>query len=309
MEIEQELASVTPQGETLLAIGVFDGVHAGHRHLLKQLQKRAAEKHLLSGVLTFNPHPQSVLHPDDQLPWLSSLEDRVTTLQQLGVNIVAVLTFTPELAQLTAQDFMSLLKKYLKMRGIMVGPDFALGRGGEGNISLLRTLGNQMEFSVEVIPPYTINGELVSSTLIRQALIQGDMKRVEQLMGHHFYVRGKVITSDKRGRALGFPTANLESKPQQALPNNGIYATITHVDGKQFPSATNIGTRPTFGEGRKMVENHLLNYKGNLYSKEIRIEFVQKLRDEKRFASSEELKTQIEEDVRRVKALLAEDST
>jgi riboflavin kinase / FMN adenylyltransferase len=308
MEIEQELASVTPQGETLLAIGVFDGVHAGHRYLLKQLQKRAAEKHLLSGVLTFNPHPQSVLHPDDQLPWLSNLEDRVTTLQQLGVNIVAVLTFTPELAQLTAQDFMSLLKKYLKMRGIMVGPDFALGRGGKGNISLLRTLGNQMEFSVEVIPPYTINGELVSSTLIRQALIQGDMKRVEKLMGHHFYLRGKVITSDKRGRALGFPTANLESKPQQALPNNGIYATITHVDGKQFPSATNIGTRPTFGEGRKMVENHLLNYKGNLYSKEIRVEFVQKLRDEKRFASSEELKTQIEKDVRKVQALLAKDA-
>jgi riboflavin kinase/FMN adenylyltransferase len=308
MEIEQELASVTPQGETLLAIGVFDGVHAGHRYLLKQLQKRAAEKHLLSGVLTFNPHPQSVLHPDDQLPWLSNLEDRVTTLQQLGVNIVAVLTFTPELAQLTAQDFMSLLKKYLKMRGIMVGPDFALGRGGEGNISLLRTLGNQMEFSVEVIPPYTINGELVSSTLIRQALIQGDMKRVEKLMGHHFYLRGKVITSDKRGRALGFPTANLESKPQQALPNNGIYATITHVDGKQFPSATNIGTRPTFGEGRKMVENHLLNYKGDLYSKEIRVEFVQKLRDEKRFASSEELKTQIEKDVRKVQALLAKDA-
>lgn len=308
MEIEQELASVTPQGETLLAIGVFDGVHAGHRYLLKQLQRRAAEKHLLSGVLTFNPHPQSVLHPDDQLPWLSNLEDRVTTLQQLGVNIVAVLTFTPELAQLTAQDFMSLLKKYLKMRGIMAGPDFALGRGGEGNISLLRTLGNQMEFSVEVIPPYTINGELVSSTLIRQALIQGDMKRVEKLMGHHFYLRGKVITSDKRGRALGFPTANLESKPQQALPNNGIYATITHVDGKQFPSATNIGTRPTFGEGRKMVENHLLNYKGNLYSKEIRVEFVQKLRDEKRFASSEELKTQIEKDVRKVQALLAKDA-
>jgi riboflavin kinase/FMN adenylyltransferase len=308
MEIEQELASVTPQGETLLAIGVFDGVHAGHRYLLKQLQKRAAEKHLLSGVLTFNPHPQSVLHPDDQLPWLSNLEDRVTTLQQLGVNIVAVLTFTPELAQLTAQDFMSLLKKYLKMRGIMVGPDFALGRGGEGNISLLRTLGNQMEFSVEVIPPYTINGELVSSTLIRQALIQGDMKRVEKLMGHHFYLRGKVITSDKRGGALGFPTANLESKPQQALPNNGIYATITHVDGKQFPSATNIGTRPTFGAGRKMVENHLLNYKGNLYSKEIRVEFVQKLRDEKRFASSEELKTQIEKDVRKVQALLAKDA-
>jgi riboflavin kinase/FMN adenylyltransferase len=308
MEIEQELASITPQGETLLTIGMFDGVHAGHRYLLKQLQQQATERNLLSAVVTFNPHPQSVLHPGDQLPWLSNLEDRVTTFQQLGVDIVAVLTFTPDLAQLSARDFMSLLKKYLKMRGIIVGPDFALGRGREGNISSLRTLGDEMEFTVQVIPPYTINGEVVSSTLIRQALVQGKMKRVEKLMGHHFYLKGKVITSDKRGRVLGFPTANLDVKPQQALPNNGTYVTITQVDGKQFPSATNIGTRPTFGDGQKTVETHLLNYKGNLYGKEIRVAFVQRLRDEKRFASSEELKTQIEEDVRRVKALLAKDS-
>jgi riboflavin kinase/FMN adenylyltransferase len=308
MEIEQELANITPQGETLLTIGVFDGVHAGHRYLLKQLQQRAAEKNLLSGVVTFNPHPQSVLHPHDQLGWLSSLNDRVTTFQQLGLNIVAVLTFTPKLAQLGARDFMSLLKKYLRMRGIMVGPDFALGRGGEGNINLLRTLGDEMKFSVEVISPYTVNGEIVSSTLIRQALTQGDMKRVEELMGHHFYLTGKVVNSDKRGRVLGFPTANLDIKPQQALPDNGIYATIARVDGKQFLSATNIGTRPTFGKGKRMLETHLLDYEGNLYGKEIRVEFVQKLRDEQRFLSSEELKTQIEKDVRTVKALLAKDS-
>jgi riboflavin kinase/FMN adenylyltransferase len=203
---------------------------------------------------------------------------------------------------------MALLKKHLKMQGIMVGPDFALGRGGEGNITLLRTLGHEMKFSVEVIPPYTINDEVVSSTLIRQALIQGDVRRVERLMGRYFYLRGKVITSDKRGRVLGFPTANLDIKPQQALPDNGIYATITQVDGKQFPSATNIGIRPTFGEGGKMVETHLLNYKGDLYGKEITVEFVQKLRDEQRFASSEELKIQIEKDVRKVEALLAKNS-
>jgi riboflavin kinase / FMN adenylyltransferase len=307
MEIEQELASITPQGETLLTIGVFDGVHAGHRYLLEKLQQRAVEKNLLSGVVTFNPHPQSVLHPHNQLPWLSNLEDRVRAFQELGVNIVAVLTFTSRVAQLSAWEFMSLLKKHLRMQGIMVGPDFALGRGGEGNITLLRTLGHEMRFSLEVIPPYTINGEVVSSTLIRQALIQGDVRRVERLIGHYFYLRGKVITSDKRGRVLGFPTANLDIKPQQALPGNGIYATITQVDGKQFPSATNVGTRPTFGEGKKIVETHLLNYKGDLYGKEIRVEFVQKLRDEQRFPSSEELKIQINKDIRKVEALLAKD--
>jgi riboflavin kinase/FMN adenylyltransferase len=307
MEIEQELANVVPQGESLLTIGVFDGVHAGHRYLLKKLGQRATEKDLLSGVVTFKPHPQSVLHPHEQLPWLSNLEDRVRAFQELGINIIAVLTFTPKVAQLRAHDFMYLLKKYLKMRGIMGGPDFALGRGQEGNINLLRALGHEMKFSVEVVPPFTIDGEIVSSTLIRQALIQGDMRRIEKLMGHYFYLRGKVITSDKRGRALGFPTANLDIEPQQALPGNGIYATITQVDDKRFPSATNVGTRPTFGEGKKMVETHLLNYKGDLYSKEIRVEFVQKVRDEQRFPSPEELKIQMEKDVQEVEAILAKE--
>ena len=309
MEIEQELANIAPQGETILTIGVFDGVHAGHRYLLKKMQQRAAEKSLLSGVVTFSPHPQSVLHPNKQLPCLSNLEDRVTAFRELGINIVAVLTFTPKVARLSAHDFVSLVKKQLRMRSIIVGPDFALGRSREGNINLLRALGHEMKFSVEVIPPYTINGQVVSSTLIRQALIQGNMRKVDRLIGHYFYLRGKVITSDKRGRTLGFPTANLDipTTSAQALPGNGIYATIAQVDGKQFPSATNIGIRPTFGEGERMVETHLLNYQGDLYDKEIRVEFVQKLRDEQRFSLSEELKTQIEKDVQEVKAILAKD--
>jgi riboflavin kinase/FMN adenylyltransferase len=307
MDIEQELVNMTPQGETLLAIGVFDGVHAGHRYLLERLQERAAEKDLVGGVVTFDPHPQSVLYPHNQLPWLMKLEDRVKAFQRLGVSAVVVLTFTPEVAQLEARDFLLLLKKYLKMRGVMVGPDFALGRGGEGNIKLLRTLGDEMDFSVEAIQPYTINGEVVSSTLIRQALIQGDMGKVERLMGRHFYLRGRVITSDKRGRALGFPTANLDIEPQQALPGDGIYATIAQVGSKQFPSATNIGTRPTFAERKRTVETHLLDYEGDLYGKEIKVEFVERLRDEQRFLSSEDLRMQIQKDIRRVKALLAKD--
>jgi riboflavin kinase/FMN adenylyltransferase len=307
MEIEQELSGVTPQGKTLLAIGVFDGVHAGHRHLLTQLQQQAAEVNLLSGVVTFSPHPQSVLDPAGELPWLSDLDDRVTVLQQLGLDIVIVLTFTPKLAQLSAGDFMSLLKKYLKMQGIVVGPDFVLGRGGEGDISLLRTLGDEMGFTVDVVPPFTIEGEVVSSTLIRQALARGDMGRVEKLMGRRFYLRGKVITSDKRGRLLGFPTANLDMKPQQALPGNGIYATITQVNGEYLPSATNIGTRPTFGDGERMVETYMLNYKGDLYGKQITLQFVTKVRDEQRFPSADELIIQMKKDVQEVDAILTKD--
>jgi len=307
MKIERELASITPQRETFLTIGVFDGVHAGHRYLLERLRERAREKNLLTAVVTFNPHPQSVLYPHNQLPRLSDMQDRVKVLQDLGIDIVSVLTFTPEVARLSAREFISLVKKHLRMQGILVGSDFALGRDREGGPDLLRSLGREMGFSVGVIPPYTINGEVVSSTLIRQALAQGDMRKVKRLMGRYFHLGGKVIVSDKRGRVLGFPTANLEIKPLQALPGNGIYATITQVDGQRFPSATNIGVRPTFGEGRKLVETHLLNFEGDLYGKEIMIEFVQKLRDEQRFPSSQELKAQIEKDIQQAETIVAKE--
>jgi riboflavin kinase/FMN adenylyltransferase len=307
MEIEQQLTKVTPPRETLLTIGVFDGVHSGHRHLLRRLRERAGEENLLSAVVTFTPHPQSVLYPHEQLPWLSGLDDRVKAIQELGVDIVSVVTFTPELARLSAKEFISLVKKQLRMRGIMVGPDFALGRGREGSVELLRLLGREMGFSVEVVPAYRINGEVVSSTLIRQALAEGDMGKVKRLMGRYFCLGGKVVTSDKRGRVLGFPTANLDINPQQALPGNGVYGTITQVDGRQFSSATNIGVRPTFGGTRKTVETHLLDYRGDLYDKEIMVEFVQKLRDERHFSSPEELQAQIKRDIEQAKVILAEE--
>jgi len=306
MKVEQELANIVPQRETFLTIGVFDGVHAGHRYLLENLKRQAQEKNLLSGVVTFDPHPQSVLYPHNQLPWLLRVEDRTRSLQELGIDLVTVLSFTPELSQLSARDFISLLVKYLRMRGLIIGPDFVLGQGREGNANLLRSLGQEMRFSVETVAPFTIDGEIISSTLIRQALAQGNVLKVEKLMEHYFCLVGKVIPADKRGRTLGFPTANLDIKTQQALPGNGVYATITQVDGKQFASATNIGTRPTFGNGKKWVETHLLNYEGNLYGKEIRVEFVQKLRDERSFASSEELTSQIGKDVREAGAILSE---
>jgi riboflavin kinase/FMN adenylyltransferase len=190
------------------------------------------------------------------------------------------------------------------MHELMIGPDFALGRGREGDSTLLSALGQEMGFSVETILPFTIDGEVVSSTLIRQTLAQGDIAKVTKLMGRNFYLTGKVISTDKRGRSLGFPTANLNIKQEQALPGNGVYATIAYVDGRQFSSATNIGIRPTFGGGEKTVETHLINYVGDLYGKELKVEFVQKLRDEQRFASPEELKKQIEKDIQEAEAIL-----
>ncbi len=305
MGIEQELAMIATGRATLVSIGVFDGVHAGHRHLLERLRLRAEQEALTSAVVTFNPHPQSVMRPGDHLSWLSELDERVRLLRGLGIELVVVLTFTPEVARLSASEFMSLLRQHLKMRGIMVGPDFGLGRGREGDIRRLRELGREMGFSVESVPPYTIDGEVVSSTLIRQALAQGDTEKVKRLMGRYFHVAGRVISSDKRGRTLGFPTANLDIKPQQALPGDAVYATITQIDDGQFPSATSIGTRPTFGPGKKVVETYVLDYHGDLYGNEIRVEFVRRLRGQRRFRSVEELKAQMEKDVRAVEAFFA----
>jgi len=307
MRIEQELAVAAPQRDTLLTVGVFDGVHAGHHHLLETLKLRAADRSLLSGVVTFNPHPQSVLHPDNELPWLSDIEDRVRSIRELGIDLVVVLTFTKEVALLTAQQFVTMLKKHLRMRGIVVGPDFALGQGRAGSIDQLRELGRQLGFSVEAVAQYTANGEAVSSTLIRQALAEGNTTKVHAMMGRYFHVKGIVITSAKRGRRLGFPTANIDIRPQQALPGDGIYATIADVDGRRFASATYVGARPTFGDMRRTVEAYLLNYEGDLYGRELKLEFVQKVRDEQRFASAEELKRQIDRDVREVRAILGED--
>lgn len=306
MDIEQELASVSAQKETIVTVGVFDGIHAGHRYLLEKLRQQAADTSLLSAVVTFDPHPQSVLRPNKPVAYLTSLGDRIKGLRELGIDVIAVLTFSSEVAQLTAQEFISLVKKQLRMRHLMVGPDFTLGRGRHGNAQLLRALGREMRFSVEIIPPYTINGEVVSSTLVRQALSMGHMEKVRRLMGHYFRLGGKTITSDRRGRVLGFPTANLDINPQQALPRNGVYATITWIDGKEFASATNIGVRPTFGQGKKTVETHLLHYDQDLHGREIKVEFVRKLRDEQRFLSSEELKAQIARDIQEVEAIFSE---
>ncbi len=303
MTIEQELTKLVPHKDTVLTIGVFDGVHEGHRYLIEKLLHRAQERDLLSAVVTFHPHPQSVIDPENQLPYLMSLDARVEEIHHLGVDLIASLSFTPEVARLSARQFVALLKKYLKMRGLVIGADFALGRGREGNAEKLATLGRKMSFFVDIVSPFTIDGETASSTLVRQTLTQGNMEKVRKLMGHPFSISAKVITGDKRGHALEFPTANLDIRSQQVLPGNGVYASIAHADGKQFASATNIGIRPTFGQGGKTVETYLIDYHSELYGKELKVEFIHKIRDEQRFTSPQELKSQIEKDVEKARKI------
>ena len=304
MPVEEELARLSPEKDTLLTIGVFDGVHLGHKYLISQLKEHARQQNLLAGVVTFRRHPQEVLFPQTKLPFLTDLDERTNLLKNEGVDTIITLPFTREFAQLSAREFVSLLKKYLRMRGIVIGPDFALGRNREGNANTLRTLGQDMNFSVTVVPPVVINDEVASSTAIRKALADGDMKKVHQLIGRSFSLHGHVITGAGRGVELGFRTTNLDIDPEQALPADGVYATWAYVDDRAYQSMTNIGKCPTFGYNERTVEVYILNYDSDLYGRELKIDIIERLRDEKQFDNVEELKKQITEDVNQGIAIL-----
>jgi riboflavin kinase/FMN adenylyltransferase len=304
MLVEQELARFSPERDTVLTIGVFDGVHLGHKHLIAELLHQARQKQLLSGVVTFRHNPEKLLSHRNKLPFLTDIDERTGLLKNEGVDFVIPLSFTPELAQLSAREFIVLLKKYLKMRGLVIGTDFALGKERQGDTGALLKLGQAMDFSVTVVPPLIINGKIVSSTAIRKALADGDMKKYGELTGRTFSLHGKVVAGAGRGEGLGFPTANLDISSRQAIPPDGVYAGLAHINGKVYQSMTNIGQNPTFGNSERTIESYLIDYHGDLYGHEISIDFVAKLRDEKKFKSIDELKKQVAEDIRQGKTIL-----
>jgi riboflavin kinase/FMN adenylyltransferase len=304
MSIEAELASLSPTKGMLLAIGVFDGVHIGHKHLLSELVRQARQRNLISGVITFGQHPKNVLKAGASRPFLTSLPQKIKLLKEQAVEVVITLSFTLELAQLGSSQFISLLRQHLKMQGLVLGPDFALGRNREGDIEALRTLSKSLDFSLTVVPHAVLNGEVVSSTAIRNALAAGDIEKVHRMLGRYFSLEGKVITGSGRGAELGFPTANLDINPGQALPADGIYASRAHIDNRQHQAVTNIGKRPTFDETERTVETYILDYRGDLYRRQLKVDIIQKLRDEERFATIAALKKQIEKDIKRARAIL-----
>jgi riboflavin kinase/FMN adenylyltransferase len=308
MQIEEELARSSPEKDTMLTVGVFDGVHLGHKHLLLRLREQAGQRNLLSAVVTFDPHPQKVLSPETRLPFLTDLDQRITLLRNEGIEAIVILPFTHELAELSAHRFLLLLKNYLRMKGLVIGPDFTLGRNKEGNVNTLRTLGEDMDFTVTVVPPITINGEVVSSTAVRKALDEGDIVRVHSLTGRPFSLYGLVIAGASRGMKLGFPTANLDLDPEQALPAEGVYATWAYIDDRDYESMTYIGRQPTFGGSQSVVEVYILDYHGNLYGQRLKIDIIERLRGEKQFNTTEELRQQITEDIKRGRTIFCSEA-
>ena len=304
MNFRQRLNSVSPQRETVITIGVFDGVHRGHSHLLQHL-KAAAGAEYQPTVLTFSNHPVTVLQPGRQVSLITTLDRKEELIRQQGIDQVVSLDFTEELAQLTAGDFVALLVERLRMKGLVIGSDFALGRNREGNSERLSELGRQMDFSVEVVEPLLLDGLLVKSRVIRQKLTEGEVSVSNQLLGRTFSLSGEVITGDRRGRTLGFPTANVDVNKAMAHPADGIYATWALVDGVRRPSATSIGVRPTFGLSDRLVEVYILDFEGDLYGRELEVEFVDKLRDQETFSSLDALVEQINRDVANTRDALA----
>ena len=289
----------------MLAIGVFDGVHLGHKALLSELKRQAGEKDLIAGVVTFRKHPATILPDQQRLPHLTSLAEKIRLLREEGVAFIVTLSFTLELAQVSAEHFVSLLKKHSRMRGLVIGADFALGRNREGDADTLTRLGQNTGFSVTVVPPVKLDGEVVSSTAIRNALAGGDMGKVRRMMGRYFRLEERVVTGDGRGADLGYPTANLDTDPEQALPADGVYATWAYIDNKPLRAVTNIGRRPTFGGGERIVEVYIMGYQGNLYGSRLKIDIIERLRGEMRFDSATALTDQIEDDIKKAEGIFS----
>ena len=294
----RELQRVSPGRASAVTVGVFDGVHRGHQHLVAVLLEQARREQLAAVAVTFNPHPRTVIQPGTVVTYLTSLEERVELLQGLGLDAVAVVPFSSETAQLSAADFCRLLTEELEMKLLVVGTDFGLGRNREGTPDALRPLGREMGFRVEVAPLLAEDGEKVGSSSVRLALAEGDVRRVARLLGRPFSLRGPVVGGDGRGRDLGFPTANIGLGLDRALPAYGIYVTRAYVRENSHQSCTSIGVRPTFDGGRNAtVETYIIDFDEDIYGQEIRIDLLERLRAEIRFDEVGALIAQMHRDI------------
>jgi riboflavin kinase / FMN adenylyltransferase len=288
-----------------LTVGVFDGVHRGHQQIIKKLIGGAHASDAPAVVLTFDPHPASVLGGRD-LKCLTLPDERADLLAQLGVDVVITEHFTRELSMVTAYEFMWRLKRQLGLKHLLIGYDFALGKGREGNATRLTEVGSELEYSVEVVSALSDESGVISSTEIRKLIEVGNVGEAARLLGHFYSLHGPVIHGDGRGRTINVPTANIAYASEKMIPAKGIYACWAHLHGQKYLAAINIGTNPTFTPDKETpnVEAHLLDFRQEIYGEDVRLEFVARLRNELKFDSVEELLEQIWKDIEDSKKIL-----
>jgi riboflavin kinase/FMN adenylyltransferase len=297
-----------PFSRTVVTIGNFDGVHLGHRAILGRAVRRARELEAQPVAVTFDPHPLKVLRPQMNLPLLTTPEQKLKLLTGAGLAGVVVFPFTPEFAALSPQDFVvQYFVDRLRVREVVVGHDYCFGRQRAGNIDLLKDMGQTHGFTVQVVWAVEVDGAVVSSSLIRALLKLGKVKEAANLLGRAYGVEGRVIQGKGRGAALlGIPTANIRPE-NELLPATGIYAVWVRRKGEVYAGAANIGTCPTFENGEFSLEVHLLNFQGDLYGEPLEVEFVARLREERRFPSIEALGAQIRADIEAARRVLGVD--
>jgi riboflavin kinase / FMN adenylyltransferase len=292
--------------DSWLTIGVFDGVHRGHQQIIRRLVQGAHDAGSRAVVMTFWPHPATVLGNRD-FKCLTTPEERVQLLSQLNVDITIVQTFDETLAKTPAADFVRALKEHLGLQRLLIGYDFALGRGREGDAARLKAMGQDVGYEVEVIPALGDESGVISSTEIRKLVATGNVADAGALLGHCYELHGSVVHGDSRGRQLGFPTANIEYVPGKILPANGVYACRAWLGDRSYMAATNVGIRPQFHEkaSKPLVEAYLLDFNQEIYGQDIRVEFMARLRDEQRFSSVEALIAQMHRDVQKAHDILS----
>jgi riboflavin kinase/FMN adenylyltransferase len=292
---------------TVLGIGNFDGLHLGHRALLDRLTAKARELGLPSAVMTFEPHPRELFAPDQAPARLTSLREKLALIESCGIDRAYVCHFTRRLAALSADDFIErLLVRGLAVRHLIIGDDFRFGRGRGGDFSTLQQAGVEHNFGVEAMHTVDLDGERVSSSLVREVLAAGDLEHAARLLGRPYSIAGRVVHGDKIGRRIGWPTANIQLKRKRVALSGVFAVTVSGVDKRHLPGAASLGVRPTLGEGLKPVlEVHMLDFDREIYGEHVTVHFLHKLRDEMRFASLDALSAQIERDIAAIRDYFA----
>jgi riboflavin kinase / FMN adenylyltransferase len=290
--------------QPVLALGNFDGMHRGHLKIIERVRRGAEERGATSVAMTFDPHPSKIVRPDKAPPLLMTHQQKLESLARAGMHGVAIIRFTPELAQWDPERFVrTVLVEWLHVAEVWVGANFLFGHDRSGNFSLLRTLGARYGFRAEKIDPVRYKDFVVSSTRVRRLVTEGRVDEAGALLGHYYVIDGTVVEGQKRGRTLGFPTANI-CADNELIPPHGVYATTVTSDGVVYPSITNIGVRPTFDAGdRTVIEAHVLDVDKDFYGAKLRLGFVQRVRDEKKFEGPAALTAQLEADRNRARDL------
>lgn len=286
----------------MMSIGNFDGVHRGHQHMFACLVRRAREFSVPSVVLTFDPHPIEILRPEQAPPRLTTRERKQELIEQCGIDALIVYATDLRLLNLSPSDFFdAVVVQELDARGLVEGPNFFFGRNRTGDVKILEELCVGAGRLLEVVPPNYVGTQMVSSSCIRSLILEGDVAQANDLLGYRYGIHGTVVKGAARGRTLGFPTANV-THVSTVLPRDGVYAGIAYHDGSSWQAAINLGPNPTFGERRRKLEVHLLDFQGDLYDQKLDIEFVARLRDTQSFPNVDALKAQLQDDIKNARS-------